>query len=193
VKVVTSKSEDQLFIAGLKQGDPKTLKKIYATFSGPIRGLVVQHGGNAEDAKDVFQEGIMVLYRMAHKPDFKLTSSFLSLLFPICRNVWFKSLRKRPYYEEVKADLNVTEPLDKDIETVMTERAIDSMFQQKLNLLGDKCQNILKLFFAGTPMKEIVDQLKLSSISFAKKKKFQCKEELVKMVRRDPIYKELTA
>lgn len=191
VKVVTKKSEDQAFAQGLKQGDPKTLEKIYVIFSPPIRGFITQHGGNSEDAKDIFQEGIMVIYRMVQKPDFKLTSSFLTLLFPICRNLWFKSIRKRPFYEQVQEDQNISDPLSSSIEDIMTERTIDRMFRSKVSQLGDQCQTILQLFFEGTPMKDIVLKLKLSSISFAKKKKFQCKEELVKMVRRDPIFKEL--
>ena len=115
VKVVTSRTEDLALIEGLKNGDLKTLENIYRTYIPPINGFIRKNGGNTEDAKDVFQEAVMVMYRKVQAPDFQLTGAFFSLLFPICRNLWLKSLRKRPMYEEVSSARDVTDPLAKDI------------------------------------------------------------------------------
>jgi RNA polymerase sigma factor (sigma-70 family) len=191
LKVKTDRTEDLAFVVGLKTGDFQTLEKIYATFFPPIRGFIRHHGGNTEDAKDIFQEGIMVMYRLVQKPDFVLTSSFLSLLYPICRNIWFKSLRKRPFYEEVSEANEPSQPLEKGIEEVIAARSIDGLFRKKLSELGDQCQQLLELFFAGKPMTEISREMSLSSVSFTKKKKFQCKEKLVHLVQKDPLYPEL--
>lgn len=191
MNVVTSRAEDQAFIDGLRKGEFGSLEKIYQTFFPPIFGFIKNHGGNQEDAKDTFQEGIMVMYRMANSPDFTLNSSFLSLLFPICRNTWFKSVRKRPFYDSVDEGDERYVALEGNIEKIMQEREMDGLFKKKFNLLGDQCQSLLQLFFEGASMKEIVQTLGLSSISFAKKKKFQCKEKLVKMVQADPLFPEL--
>ena len=192
MNVVTSRSEDLALVYGLKNGEKGSLEKIYQTFFSPVFGFIRSNSGNVEDAKDIFQEGIMVMYRMVQKEDFQLTSSFLSLLFSICRNLWFKSLRKRPFYEEVGESREAQEmELDKGIEEIINDRAIDSLVRKKLGTLGAKCRALLDLFFEGYSMKEIVSKLKMSSISFAKKKKFQCKERLVQMVKADPVYMEL--
>ena len=191
MNVATSKSEEETLLVGLKKGEAETLSKIYHTFFPPIMGLIKKQGGNEEDAKDVFQEGIMVMYRLVQKPEFKLSSSFLSLLYSICRNIWVKSLRKRPRYEDVHESAEVNELQDQTILDTINTRAIDTLFRKNLNQLGDQCRTILNLFFEGNSMKKIVENLKLSSISFAKKKKFQCKEKLVSLVKADPIYLEL--
>ncbi len=193
MKVVTERAEDLALVEGLKQGDLETLEKIYRNFGPPINGFIVKHGGNAEDAKDIFQEAVMVLYRLVRQPNFTLTCAFFTLLFPICRNLWFKSIRNRPYFQEIGEASELSDPMESDIEEIMTQREIEEMFRNKLSQLGDQCQQLLKLFFDEVKMKEIVKRMGLSSVSFAKKKKFQCKEQLVKLVRRDPLYRELTA
>lgn len=191
MRVLTTKSEDQILVEGLRKGSLPELEKIYRTFFPAILGMVKKHGGNAEDAKDVFQDGVMVMYRMVQKPDFQLKSAFLTLLYPICRNVWFKSLRKRPYYVEVEESEAMDEAQTAGIEEEIHARTIDDLFRKKLNSLGEQCRTILDLFFEGVSMKQIVEQLGLSSVSFAKKKKFQCKEKLVGLVKADPLFKEL--
>ena len=189
---MTDKIEDQEFVRGLAAGDQRVLEEIYQTFFPPIRGFVRNNGGNTDDAKDIFQEGIMVMYRLVRQPDFKLSASFLSLLFGICRNIWYKSLRKRHYYDEVSEMKELSQPMEEGIVEVITARTTDRLFRQKVNALGEKCRQLLELFFDGEKMKDIVDQLSLSSVSFAKKKKFQCKEKLVQMVQRDPVFQELS-
>lgn len=191
MKVVTTKAKDQELIMGLRSGESTTLKEIYQTFYPPVRGFIKNHGGNEEDAKDMFQEGVMVLYRMVQQPDFELESAFLSLLFPVCRNLWFKAVRKRPYYEAVEESREAMAVVGADLEAMINTRAIDQLFREKLTDLGDQCQKLLDLFFEGKAMQEIVKLLGLSSVSFAKKKKFQCKEKLVQLVKGDPIYAEL--
>ena len=40
-------------------------------------------------------------------------------------------------------------------------------------------------------MAEIVEIMKYSSVSYAKKRKFQCKEKLIKLISNDASYQEL--
>ena len=58
----------------LLQAD-KTDKAFYKLYSGypKVEKLVLSKGGNKEDAQDVFQEALIVLYRKVNTTDFKLT------------------------------------------------------------------------------------------------------------------------
>lgn len=191
MKVVTSKVEDQKLVDGLKAGNNLVIREIYQKFFQSIKGNVKNWGGTEEDAKDIFQEAVIVLYRMVKKPDFKLSSALFSLLYPICRNLWLKEVRNRSKLGggEVK-DLERIED-QSDIIEAINERAIDGLFRDKLQELGEQCRKMLDMFFQKRSMKEIVTDLGLSSISFAKKKKFQCKEKLVRLVQTDPSFSEL--
>jgi RNA polymerase sigma factor (sigma-70 family) len=191
MKVAVSKSKEQELIEGLRQGEVAAMKEIYRTYFSPILGFIRKHGGNEEDAKDMFQEGVMVMYRMVQKPDFELKGAFLSLLFPICRNLWYKAVRKRPYYVEIGEEEVLKQVSPEAINEAIEAREVDTLFREKFRQLGDTCQRLLNMFFDGFSMKEIMATMELSSVSFAKKKKFQCKEKLILLVRKDPKFSEL--
>ncbi len=191
MKVVTSKIEDEGLVTGLRSGDNQVVREIYRKFFPAVKGNIKNWGGNEDDAKDIFQEAVVVFYRMTKKPDFKLEASFFSLLYPICRNLWYKTLRNRPKMNSVGQFPEGDKADEGEILEVIHQRAIDQLFQKQLENLGEQCRQLLDLFFEGQSMKEIVEQLGLSSVSFAKKKKFQCKEKLVGMVQADPIFREL--
>ncbi len=192
MKVVTSKAEDQKLVDGLRTGSNPVIREIYNKFFQSIKGNVKNWGGTEDDAKDIFQEAVMVIYRLVRKPDFKLSSAFYSLLYPVCRNLWLKEIRNRSRMgggEEIKELEGVGDRTD--IVEAINEREIDRLFRNKIEELGDQCRNLMEMFFQGRSMKEIVTELGLSSISFAKKKKFQCKEKLVKLVQGDALFREL--
>ena len=191
MKVVTTKAVDEELVAGLRSGDNRVIGEIYRKFFPAVKGNIKNWGGTEDDTKDVFQEAVLVLYRMTKKSDFKLNASFFSLLYPICRNLWYKTLRKGEKIQVVgelpeEGLINEGEILE-----MIHERAVDKLFRKQLGNLGEQCRKLLDLFFEGRSMKEITSRLGLSSVSFAKKKKFQCKEKLVRLVQADPIFREL--
>jgi hypothetical protein len=67
----------------------------------------------------------------------------------------------------------------------------DQLFWDAFALLGRDCQQLLQLFFAKVKMEEIVKRLGVSSVGYAKKKKFKCKEKLILLVKQDSRYSEL--
>ena len=192
---VSIKSEELVLVEGLRSGDPAALRSVYKAYFLPLKAYLLKNGADAEEAKDIFQETVMVVYRLVQKEEFELRSSFLSLLIGIGRNIWRKSLRKRMPYTEI-SDPEVSDRLldpGEDVVEAIRSRQVDALFREKLLSLGEQCQRILNLFFDGKKMTEIVAEVGLSSVSFAKKKKFQCKERLVELVRKDPLFTELKA
>jgi hypothetical protein len=80
---------------------------------------------------------------------------------------------------------------DTELEAIIQEEERYRLFRAKFRLLSDQCRKLLSLFFQKVPMKEIVSRLQMSSISYAKKRKFQCKEKLIALIRDDQQYQSL--
>ena len=59
-----------------------------------IRHLIFRMGGDADDAKDIFQDGLAILINMADDPKYELRSSVKTLLYAVCRNQWQYRLRE---------------------------------------------------------------------------------------------------
>lgn len=179
------------YLAAVRNNDEGKIREIYALFLPRIAYFIQMNGGSAEDAKDVFQDALITIYRKSDDLNFELTSKFYTFLYGICRNLWGNQLQKKSRTERPITDTyhyeNVADTNFLPLENLEEENVFWEAFQQ----LGSDCQQLLKLFFAKVKMEEITEKLKLSSVSYAKKKKFQCKEKLVQLVKSDPRYDEL--
>ncbi|MEO0896428.1 MAG: sigma-70 family RNA polymerase sigma factor [Bacteroidota bacterium] len=184
-------NQDEAYLLGLRQRDSRVLGQIYTRFFPMLAQHVRQRGGSEDDAKDVFQDTMVVLFRKLQSPDFQLTSSLGTFLMGVGRKVWLKKVSRRGSHPEealVEVELEDEEKIETELE--ITER--NRLFRAKLLQLGQDCQKVLRLFFAGIPMAQIAQKMGFASENYAKKRKFQCKQKLTKLIKEDPRFKELT-
>ena len=178
------------FIKAISTGDSKGLRQIYETFLPRIRKLITNNGGSEADAQDIFQSAILTIYEKCQKPDFKLTSKFFTLLYGICRNLWGNRLQKKSF-KEVTLIEDVKYKSEENIEFDIEQTEEQALFWSSFQKLGEDCQKLLRLFFDKEKMEKIAQMMGYGSVSYAKKRKFQCKEKLVDLVKKDIRYKEL--
>ena len=55
-------STEYQYVKGVLENDPHVLKKIYQDHLSGIIAMVKKNNGSVEDAKDVFQEAILIVY-----------------------------------------------------------------------------------------------------------------------------------
>lgn len=181
---------DQRFIDGIAKGDSKVLEEIYATYSHHIAKLVAANNGTSEDARDVFQEGLMVLFRKVRSGDFELTSGFLTYFYAVCRHIWLKKLRKKGHsmvtFEDTMGYREV-----KSVEADYLKKERYTLYLNTFKLLGEGCRAVLELYAQGKSMKEIAATMGFASENYAKKRKFQCKKKLLLLIDKDDAYHEL--
>ncbi len=182
--------ENQKYMEGIKKGDPKVIRSIYKQYEKAILHLVQTNKGSREDAHDVFQEGIMLMYQKSKKSDFQLTSSFSTYFYAVCRNIWSNKSRKKSN-SEVTFDNKMLSIIEGLSTTDIEENEEYALYRKKFLELGEDCQKVLDLFLHKTGMKEIMKQMGYGSVSYAKKRKFLCKQKLVQLIKKDPKFKEL--
>lgn len=181
---------EKSYLNAIRSGDRDALRQMYKEFLPRIARLITQNGGSKEDAKDVFQDAIIVLYEKVKSPDFRLTSGFYTLLHGICRNIWGNRLKKKSR-TEVTLPEDDKYTLSEGIEQAIYAEEENKLFWSAFQKLGEECQKLMRLFFDKTKMEKIMELLGFSSISYTKKRKFQCKEKLVAIIKADRRYKEL--
>lgn len=188
----TSSPENQDYIQGILTNNHQVVRTIYEKYHKAIIQLVETNRGTKEDAKDVFQEALLLIYQKAKQPDFQLTSSFFTYFYAICRNIWSNKTRKKAFGEVTLSDEKASMLIEDDTEQYhKNEQYI--LYRRKFLELGESCQQVLTLFLKKVSLKEIAVQLGLSSEGYAKKKKYQCKKQLVKLIQMDTSYQELKA
>lgn len=183
---------DAQYLTGIKEGTTTILEEIYRQYYPAILQHIVANRGSQEDVQDVFQEGILLLYQKAKSADFQLTSSFFTYFFSVCKLIWANKRRKKSFGE-----VTLTEEITSIVKDVSYKDVFQNeqyaLYRTKFLELGVECREVLSLFFDKVSMAEIVKKMNYSSVSYAKKRKFLCKERLVKRIQSDVKYQELKA
>ena len=163
-------SEDKIFLQGIAQGNTPVLRQVYAKYFDSIAKFTLQNKGSLEDAKDLFQDALMIMYEKLQDADFELQHGLHTYLYSICRNLWLKKLRKKsdkwgPLSEN--QELIAEDTFEKEI----LWRQKEKLYRQKFAQLDANCQKLIQLFLAGNSMENIARTLQLSSAAYAKKRK----------------------
>ncbi len=187
----TKQTEAQSLLAGIRSGDGAIISQIYAQYHQAIVHLVETHSGTSDDAHDVFQEGLMVVFQKAKDPNFELSSSFLTYFYAVCRNIWSNKLRKKSS-SEVTLDDKVQLMFAEEDQPILEHSEQYFLYRKMFLRLGEDCQKVLRLFLRKVSMEKIMEKMGYGSISYTKKRKFLCKEKLVSLIRNDRSFKELT-
>lgn len=185
------KAEDNyLLVKYIQEGNSKGIEQIYQQFFPGIRYFILRNNGTEQDALDIFHDAIMAVYLKTKDPTFTLTSSFYTYFYTICRNLWYKQLRKNSRDRgTIIEDMVYTE--EDTIHNLLVDFEKESLFWEKFKLLQEDCRKLLSLFFEGKSMEDITSILGMSSANYTKKKKFKCKEKFVHLIEEDERYNEL--
>jgi len=143
--------------------------------------LVRKNNGNSDDARDLFQEGVLALYVNIRQGRYQVQEGTrLSTYFcTLCRNLWISRLRKQQPVRSLEegqefSDLPYPETAEEQEHRITVLRA---HFRQ----LGPSCQQLLnRFYYQRQSLREIAGELGLELAS-AKNKKYRCMEKLRSM------------
>jgi RNA polymerase sigma factor (sigma-70 family) len=191
-EIFTVEHLDQEILGGIRVGDSRVLGRLYQQHYPRIAQMIRTNSGTEDDARDIFQDAVMVLYSKAQDSGFQLTSSLFTFLFAVSRNLWLKKLRNVAR-EGVTIPVELVSIVDADPqeEAEWIHEAQLQLYRRKFRELGDGCQEILGLTAAGKKIGEIAQQLGMSSEVYARQRKFKCKEQLTRMIQGDPEFQRL--
>ena len=154
-----------------------------------IRLLVYEKGGTNEDARDIFQDGLIIMLERLDDKQFALTCKFKTFLYCVCENLWKRVLDKRQvannYFsrrEEPEAEKDFTELID--------HRMYDEIFQEVFKTLDPVSKKILKLYWQDKSPQEIADKLGYT-YGYVRKKKSEAQSELTEKVKSHPAFKKI--
>ncbi|HBL74561.1 MAG: hypothetical protein A2W90_20960 [Bacteroidetes bacterium GWF2_42_66] len=178
---------------GILRNDSVILQFIYKNFYYKINFFIKKNNGDDDDANDVFQEAIIIMYRKIKDNSLILDCSFDTYLYSICRFLWMKQLEKRKNEKERIYD---NQEYRDDIYDEQLNRTVDmneryKLYQKHFKNLGKDCQKILQMFFDKVPLKQIAQMMGFKGEKYAKKRKYKCKEYLIKSIKQDLEYKKI--
>ncbi len=184
---------NQDLLNGILRNDTIVLQSIYKNFYSKINFFIKKNNGDDDDANDVFQEAIIIIYRKLKANDLVLDCTFETYLYSVCRFLWLKQLERRKLEKEkIKDNHEYNDDIyDDGLEKVVDLNERYRLFQKHFSNLGKDCQKVLQLYFDKVPLKNIAQIMGFKSEKYAKKRKFKCKEYLIKSVKQDLEYSKI--
>ncbi len=184
--------EDQKYIEGLQQNNSFIIQTIYDKFVPKVINYIKNNNGNLNQAQDVIQEILIVIYNQANEKKLQLTCPFDAYFFLLCKRKWLNELKKSSLKEVTINDEVLSK--DDDAEQLAFETSIFAekqvLFNEMFQKLGNACKDLLKTTFKIKSMEEVASILGVS-YAYARKKKSQCIGKLTKLVQESPTFNQL--
>lgn len=150
-----------------------------------VKNHVLKNSGSNDDVSDLFQDTIIALYQQVSGNNFNLTSDLKGYFFGIARNIWNAQLRHKKRIFELNIDIP-----EEDDSTDLIDLALEKILSRSFQKLKPDCQTVLTLFYEGISYEEIAFRMNLKNETYARRKKYLCKEALIEIIKKDPDYQE---
>jgi RNA polymerase sigma factor (sigma-70 family) len=147
-----------------------------------VQALILSNSGYPDDARDIFQETMIVLYQKVKSGSFELNCQLKTYLYSVSRRLWLKRLSQtQKTWSEVE-DLQETVPVEDELERHAQHDLDFQVMEQSLNNLGEPCRSLLKAYYLEMKsMVEIAGDFGYTNADNAKNQKYKCLMRLKKI------------
>lgn len=170
--------KDKEILERIENGEEQVLDYLYKKYYRMMLKIVLTNNGTEDEAKDVYQEALIVFWQKVVSKKLVLTSKISTYLYSICLNQWRKELerKRRLSHEEKDGETYQTHEEEQNYEIVL----------KYIDKLGDPCKSILMhYYFDGMSMSDIAERMNFANTDTAKTKKYKCKKRLDVLIKKD--------
>ena len=168
-------------LQGLARNDKKDIETIYKENYNMVQALVINNNGTAEDAKDIFQESMIVLYEKVQTGTFELNCLIKTFIYSVSRRLWLKKLMQQNRFTLSEAHEEVI-AVDDETEEHEKRNTEFSMMEKAMGSLGEPCKSLLQAFYLQKKsMQDIASNFGYTNAENAKNQKYKCLMRLKKL------------
>jgi DNA-directed RNA polymerase specialized sigma24 family protein len=154
------------------------LTQLYLTVFPAVAGYISKQGGSLDEAKDIFQDALIIYYEKRTNGELKITHTEKAYLLGIARHLWLHHYQQQQKLTGIDAyqyqQLPAEEPLLPSAGRLL----------RYLEKAGKKCMDLLQAFYYDQQnMKQIAVQFDLSGERSAAVQKHKCLEKIREKVK----------
>ncbi|MEO8720999.1 MAG: sigma-70 family RNA polymerase sigma factor [Ginsengibacter sp.] len=174
--------QEKDLLSRLAVNDTSAIETIYRENFTAIKGFIIKNNGYSDDARDIFQEAMIVLFEKSKSGSFILSCRLQTYLYSICRRLWLKKLQKQNRYNPSIESIEEIVPVEDEIES---HEKMDSdllLMANALQKIGEPCKSLLEAFYIEKKsMPEIAASFGYTNADNAKTQKYKCLVRLKKI------------
>jgi RNA polymerase sigma factor (sigma-70 family) len=173
---------DEALVLGIKNKDPKSLEQLYKMHYGMVVHFVQNNNGTEQEAKDIYQEAVIVLYEKIQEGSFELACKIKTYLYSVCRRLWLKRLTEKRKFTGPLNESSDYIDNNAEMPAIEEREAQYKQMSQALNILGEPCKTLLEDFYIhDQSMAMISDKFGYTNSDNAKNQKYKCLMRLKKI------------
>ena len=153
----------------------KLFINLYKSAFPIVARYVSKMGGSFDEAKDIFQDALVIYYEKSVENNFELKTTEKAYLLGIAKHLWLKKHR----------DNSKHVPIDGfDIENAGPTQAFDLKILNFLQTAGKKCMDLLRAFYYDQlPLSDAATLFGFSGVRSATVQKYKCLEKVRETVK----------
>src|SRR6476620_9968131 len=141
---VKTDQNDKFLLEGLARNDRQAVETIYAKHYSMVQSLIINNNGSADDARDIFQESMIVLYERARSGTFELHCQLKTYIYSVCRRLWLKRLQQmQRYVPEMNGSEEIVS-VDEEIDSHEQKNQEFHLMEKALAAIGEPCKSLLE-------------------------------------------------
>ncbi len=174
--------KDQLLLKGLAGNDKAAVEAIYRENYTMIQSFILNNSGSVDEARDIFQEAMVVLYEKSKDTTFSLNCKIKTYVYSVCRRLWLKRLQQLNRYNTQVESIEEVVPVEEEIGEHEKRNADFLLMEHALGKIGEPCKSLLDAYYLQKKsMQDIAEEFGYTNADNAKTQKYKCLVRLKKL------------
>ena len=179
---MSTTEQEKLLLEGLARSDNQAIESIYRDNYSMVLSFVLNNSGNIEEARDLFQEVMIVLFEKAVSGSFELQCLLKTYIYSVARRIWLKRLQQLNRFGIRVEGIEESVPVEEELEAHEKLNTDFIMMENALSKIGEPCNSLLNAFYLQKKnMQEIAANFGYTNADNAKTQKYKCLMRLKKI------------
>lgn len=179
------KKTNALAVADFKKDSNTAFGILYEGYFGYTKKFVLNNSGSMEDAEDIFQDALVILYEKLYFDKFNASGCLGSYVMGISKNLWLKKLRNKGLTVEITENYYAHHQAEIDA-AIENEIHYWDRLGAYINSISTHCKNLIQdIFMKNKSIEEIQTQYQYTSKHNAQNQKHKCVEQIRKIKEKD--------
>ncbi len=173
---------DEAIMAGIRDDDDHALAYMYKLHFPMISHFILSNNGTDDEAKDIYQEAVIVFYEKIKENRLELSCQIRTYLYSVCRRLWLKRLAEKGRFASKLDDSEDFVSVEEDIPHHEEQERQFDLMTEALDEIGEPCRSLLEDFYIRmNNMQDIADKFGYTNTDTAKNQKYKCLQRLKKL------------
>ena len=182
VNIIENLEKDQSLLRGLAGNDKAAVETIYRENYTMIQSFILNNSGSVDEARDIFQEAMVVLFEKSTDTTFSLNCKIKTYIYSVCRRLWLKRLQQMQRYNPSAESVDEIVPVEEELDIHEKRNADLIVMENALNKIGEPCKSLLEAYYLQKKsMPEIAEFFGYTNADNAKTQKYKCLVRLKKI------------